>query len=70
MQSKPFSGTCDDIWKAYDCISRETALAAALAAGFPKGLARAYINCHKHLEVRNGLALGLGTPRHRYLCIP
>ena len=70
MQSKPFSGTCDDIWKAYDCISRETALAAALAAGFPKGLARAYFNFHKRLEVRNGLALGLGAPRYRALCIP
>ncbi|MFM7989618.1 MAG: hypothetical protein ACKPKO_60925, partial [Candidatus Fonsibacter sp.] len=70
MSSKPFSGTCDDLWKAYDCISSQTAIAAALVAGFPRRLARAYLSFHQRLEVRNGLALGLGSPRYRDLCIP
>ena len=37
MMAKPFSGACDDIWKAYDGVSRETAIVAAMAAGFPRG---------------------------------
>jgi hypothetical protein len=43
MMAKPFSGACDDIWKAYDSVSRETAIVAAMTAGFPSRIARTYL---------------------------
>ena len=36
LESKPVSGSCDDVWKAYDGIPRELAMVAACLAGFPK----------------------------------
>ena len=29
LSARLFSGSCDDIWKAYDCISRELAVGVA-----------------------------------------
>jgi hypothetical protein len=66
----PFSGCCDDVWKAYDMICRPTAVLVALMAGFPKQLAAAYLRFHDAVEVRTALALGLGRPRRRQLSIP
>ena len=65
VTSRPFSGSCDDIWKAYDGISRQLTMAVACVAGFPRGLARAYIAFHLGLVIHNGLAQGLGPPRCR-----
>eukprot|EP00974_Lingulodinium_polyedra_P132184 11220765-Lingulodinium_polyedra.AAC.1 len=70
LRGLPFSGECDDIWKAYDGISREMAIAAAQQAGFPRKLARAYLAFHDGLVVHNALAQGLGAPRTRALSIP
>ena len=70
MMAKPFSGACDDIWKAYDSVSRETAIVAAMAAGFPSIIARTYLSYHSNIVVRHCLALGLGAPRRRSLGIP
>ena len=70
LSARPFSGSCDDIWKAYDGISRELAVAVACVAGFPRKLARAYMAFHSGLVIHNGLAQGLGAPRCRARSIP
>ena len=70
LAARPLSGSCDDIWKAYDSILRELAIAVASVAGFPRGLARAYLAFHSGLTIYNGLAQGLGAPRHRVRSIP
>ena len=70
VTTRPFSGSCDDIWKAYDGISRQLTMAVACVAGFPKGLARAYLALHRDLVIYNGLAQGLGAPRRRDRSIP
>ena len=70
LRGVPFSGCCDDVWKAYDMICRATAVLVALMAGFPKQLATAYLRFHDAVEVRTALALGLGRPRRRQLSIP
>ena len=45
-------------------------MAAAVAAGFPGKLARTYLSYHADLRVYKVLAVGLGAPRRRALCIP
>ena len=62
LAARPFSGSCDDIRNAYDGISRELAVVVACVAGFPKGLARAYMAFHQGLTIHSGLAQGLGAP--------
>ena len=59
---RPFSGSCDDIWKAYDGISRQLTMAVACVAGFPRGLARAYIAFHRGLSFTMGLTKALAPP--------
>ena len=46
LRGVPFSGCCDDVWKAYDMICRPTAVLVALMAGFPKQLATADLRFH------------------------
>ena len=70
MQGRPYSGSCDDIWKCYDRVSRQLANMVACAAGFPVAVAQAYLRFHGRLEVRNSLPLGLGRPVRRMLAIP
>ena len=62
VTARPFSGSCDDIWKAYDGISRQLTMAVACVAGFPRGLARAYIAYHQGLSFIMGLLKALGPP--------
>ncbi len=38
LMGRPFSGSCDDIWKAYDGTSKELAIVMACVAGFPMGV--------------------------------
>ena len=69
-EREPFSGCCDNVWKAYDMICRPTAVLVAQVAGFPRQLASAYLRFHDAVEVRAALALGLGHPKRRQLTIP
>ena len=69
MEGRPFSGACEDIWKAY-CVPRELAMTVTCAAGFPRSLARAYTAFHDGLVIHHGLAQGLGAPRTRQRSIP
>ena len=70
LHGRPFSGSCDDILKAYDGIPMELAVVLACVAGFPKALTRAYMAFHHGLTIYNGLAQGLGAPRSRSRSIP
>jgi hypothetical protein len=70
LQGVPFSGCCDDVWKAYDMICRPTAVLVAQMAGFPNQLAAAYLRFNDAVEVRTALELGLGRPKKRQLSIP
>ena len=69
LKGGPFSGCCDDVWKACDMICRPTAVLVAQIAGFPRQLADAYLRFHDAVEIRTALALGLGRPRIRQLSL-
>ena len=70
LKREPFSGRCDDVWKACDTVCRQLATLVAAVAGFPLALADAYLRFHRDVVVHNSFALGLGRPRSRALSGP
>ena len=65
LEGRPFSGACDDILKAYDGVQRELAIAVACVAGFPRQLAKTYVDFQQGLLIRP--CTGVGSSPHQDL---
>eukprot|EP00969_Alexandrium_andersonii_P185036 8174712-Alexandrium_andersonii.AAC.1 len=60
MQGFGYLGGVTDLYKCFDRLLRQVAIAVAMAQGFPGGVARAYVEFHSRAGVRNSLPAGLG----------
>ena len=70
LDNTNFAGSCADIYKCFDQISRPLLYHLAKVAGMPTNILNTYMRFQEQLTIYNTLALGIGWPHKRPCGIP